>query len=344
MTIPRIFIVGYPKDIGGASTEIWHTAKLFRSRGLQVTMLPTWEPTEPWQERLAGIGVETHLDFIPDKWTPHVDLPGSVVIAFCNTQFIEEVERFQQLRCKIVYLPCMNWLFPQEKLRYRNATVFDRYVFQSHHQRDHVVPQLRKFGFQDEHGTVIRGAFDVDEFPLRPKAHARGERFIIGRLSRPGVDKFPRDLWAQFGRIPYPTSVRVMGWDGAIDDKCGQPPVWGETLPPSAESTQDFLASIHALVPGVDCCVENWPRVGLEAMAAGVPVVAERKGGWVEMLADGGGILVDNAEHQAYEVARLAYDRQHRMGMIAGGRSRVEYLADPDVIWEAWKTLLEGLT
>jgi len=339
----HIFIAGYPKDYGGANTELWHTVRLFRSHGLEVTMLPTWKADPIWQQRLKEVGIDTWLDFVPDKWQPPPALPGSIVIAFCNTLFVDNASRFTDLDCKVVYVPCMTWLFPQERLRYREHDVFDRYVFQSLYQRRRLQPRLRNHGYRDAQGTLIHGAFCLDDFPLEPKAHRPGSRFMVGRLSRTGLDKFPADLWSQYARIPYPTSARVMGWDGDVAEKCGTPPVWTEVLSVNAEPVRSFLASIHALVPGVGCCAENWPRVGLEAMAAGVPVIAESKGGWPEMLGDAG-VLCESVDHQAYEVARLAYDPQWRMDRILAGRSRVEDLADSDAVWSQWQTLLENTT
>lgn len=346
MTPNHIYVAGYPKAIGGANTEIWHTVRLFRDRGLGVTMLPTWEWTDEWRHKLDSIGAMTVSDYGPGEWgNVPSDLPGSIILMFSNTFLIDEAQRFRDMDCKIISVPCMNWLYPQEKVVYRTTRrVFDRYVFQSHQQRDKVIPQLSKHGYHEDQGRVIRGAFDPSLFPHAPKPHKPPERFIIGRLSRPGVDKFPGDLWRQVSRIPYPTTIRVMGWDEKVLEVCGHAPEFAEVLPVQAETAQAFLGSIHALVPGMGCCGENWPRVGLEAMAAGVPIVAEKKAGWAEMLGESGGVLCESIHQQAYEVARLAWDSQHRMGVIVDGRVRMEELADPDVIWDQWKTLFEELT
>jgi glycosyltransferase involved in cell wall biosynthesis len=134
-----------------------------------------------------------------------------------------------------------------------------------------------------------------------------------------------------------------MGWHSELHEQCGLAPKWVELLPECAESARQFLGSLHAMVPGMACCAENWPRVGLEAMAAGVPIVAEAKGGWTEML-NGSGVLVDSVHRQAYEIARLAYNEQHRMGVIIEGRKRVEALADPEGIWAAWKQVFGELS
>jgi hypothetical protein len=336
----RLFIAGYPKDVGGANTELWHLAKLFASNDCRVTMLPNSKADDEWRSKLDAVGIDTWDWFVNPQWMPHHELAGSTVVALCNTDFVDNADKFVEIGCKAIFVPCMNWTWPQERKRYRKAKVFDRYVFHTKFQRAQVVPMLRKYGFQDDQGTIIRGAFDSSEFTYAPKEHKDGERFVIGRLSRDATDKFPSDLWDQYAKIPYPTSVRVMGWSKEIEAHCGPPPKWAECIPMGSESTQEFLSSIHALVPGVGCCAENWPRVGLEAFAAGVPVIAEELGGWCEMLTDG---LVGTADRMAYEVGRLAYDRQWRMTRITGDNFRLKEIADPVEAWERWDNLLKGL-
>jgi glycosyltransferase involved in cell wall biosynthesis len=90
--------------------------------------------------------------------------------------------------------------------------------------------------------------------------------------------------------------------------------------------------------------IENWPRVGLEAMAAGVPIVADNRGGWREMIEDGhSGFLCDTLDEAAFRIANLAYDEQLRMGVVIAGRNRVESLSAPEPIWLRWYKLLAGL-
>ena len=75
-----------------------------------------------------------------------------------------------------------------------------------------------------------------------------------------------------------------MGWSDELTRHCGPPPPWATVLKQGAETPQEFLAQLHCVVPGIGCCDENWSRVGLEAMATGVPLVVEAKGGWQEMV------------------------------------------------------------
>ena len=68
---------------------------------------------------------------------------------------------------------------------------------------------------------------------------------------------------------------------------------------------------------------ENWPRIGLEAMAAGVPLVCQNQWGWKEMIQDGvTGLLADSDEEMAFRLAQLAYDEDLRQAIIDASPGR----------------------
>ena len=105
----HLFVVGYPGEVGGANTECWHTVKLWRRFGLEVTLIPTWEPNDPWRTRLETIGCQT-VHASPEYLEKVPGLRGSVVVSFCNTRFLREAARFQALGCRIVWVGCMTCL------------------------------------------------------------------------------------------------------------------------------------------------------------------------------------------------------------------------------------------
>ena len=103
------------------------------------------------------------------------------------------------------------------------------------------------------------------------------------------------------------------------------------------ESRVTFLghlssASLRAEVVGaaalvVPSRVENYPLVPLEAMAAGVPVVATAVGGVPELVDDGhSGLLVppDDVDALAGALARVLRDDALRERLRSGGRARAE--------------------
>jgi glycosyltransferase involved in cell wall biosynthesis len=239
----------------------------------------------------------------------------------------------------------MNWLFPQERLHYRRCGPFHRHVFQSRYQHDQLVPQLRRYGYQDHQGRIIRGALDAEEIAFRPLPHAAGKVLVVGRISRADPDKFSPTLWKMYGRIPHPIRARVLGWKPDVQARLGPPPPWAECLPAGAQTAATFLRTLHVLVQSNAAAVENWPRVGLEAMAAGVPLVVDAKGGWLEMVRHGHtGYLCRTDEELAYCAARLAYDEGHRLRLVCRARHALETeLAEPRVLWSQWRELFESL-
>jgi glycosyltransferase involved in cell wall biosynthesis len=341
----HVFVCGYPGDVGGANTELWHTVKLWRSFGLDVTLIPTWQADARWQARLQQIGCRT-VESSPDRLRDVPGLAGAVVVSMCNTRFLAAAEQFRELGCRIAWVGCMNWLYPRERLHYRQYGVFDRHVFQSHFQHDQLAPQLRRFGYQQRHGQVIRGALAAEEFSYSPLAHGADELFTIGRLSRAAADKFSPRTWQIYGRVPHPVRARVLGWAEEVRARLGPPPHWAECLPAGSQVPQQFLPTLHAMVHAGGQATENWPRVGLEAMAAGVPVIADDRGGWPELIRHGRtGYLCRSDDQFAYYTARLAYDEEHRLEIARQARASLEAeLANPEVIWAGWSALLGGLS
>ncbi|MBI1928391.1 glycosyltransferase family 4 protein [Candidatus Poribacteria bacterium] len=95
-----------------------------------------------------------------------------------------------------------------------------------------------------------------------------------------------------------------------------------------------FLADIRAVLSLLDMVLlastipEACPRTIIEAMAAGVPVIATPLGGSKELVTPDTGILVppENSSAFANAIAQLAGDSERLNRMGAAGRSRAEQL------------------
>lgn len=336
-----IFVMGYPSAVGGADTELWHVLKLWRSRGLEVTLIPTWNTLPYWRGRCDALGVRTCEVEGPGALSTVAGLAGSTVVSFCNDQFLRYAGTLRELSCRLAWAGCMTWPFTAEELHYQRHGPFDAYVFQSYFQRECLMPTLARYGVSSPQCYLIRGALDAGEFPFRPKLHATGEEFVVGRISRPDPSKFHLDTWELFASIPYrPLKVRVMGWSEQVEAKLGPPPAWAEVLAPSAEPTDQFLRSLHCLVQINGGSKENWPRVGLEALASGTPLVVEHAWGWREMICpDEHGLAAESAADIPRLVGRLANEPAFRSALARAGRKRLAELANPSELWERWQAL-----
>ena len=138
----------------------------------------------------------------------------------------------------------------------------------------------------------------------------------------------------------------MLGMDDRTHGKLGATPAWADCLKPMAISAQQFLATLHCPLPVNGGARENWPRAGLEAMAAGVPIVAQDDWGWREMIEHGvTGFLGSDDCELAHYAAMLAYDEELRLRVIEAARERlVTELANPAKIWAGWQRLFDSLS
>jgi glycosyltransferase involved in cell wall biosynthesis len=341
----RVFLVGYPGEMGGANTEAWHTIKLWRHFGLEVHLIPTWSCNQRWRDRVTVLGCETH-HVHPDELASVPGLAGSPVVSFCNREFIAHAPQFRELGCPLVWANCMTFLFDHEKQLFADHGPAEAFVFQSEFQRRELEPQLEPLGYTAASGHLIRGAFDLDEFEFAPRSHPRDDVFVVGRMARPDTDKWSSNTWPIYSAIQYANKRALMlGMDDRTHAKLGAPPIFADCLKPMAITVQQFLATLHCLLPINGGARENWPRAGLEAMACGVPVVAQNDWGWREMIEHGvTGFLGGNDCELAHYTAMLAHDEDLRQRIVHAAHDRlVNHLANPDVIWEAWKRLFRSL-
>jgi len=337
----RLFVVGYPGDLGGACTELWHTLKLWRRFGLEIHLLPLGRPSLRWRNQVTEIGCITH-ESRPEDLAKIPELAGSPVIGFCNSEFLANAPRFRALDCPLIWVNCMTWLFDAEKKFYAEHDLFDAFVFQSEFQRSELEPQLAEFGYSSGRGYLIRGAFDLEQLPLAPRNHPAGDVFVVGRMARPDLDKWSSNTWPIYNAIQYANKRAIMlGIDERIHQKLGPTPPFADCLRPMAIPVQQYLSNLHCLMPINGGARENWPRAGLEAMAAGVPVVTQNEWGWREMIVHGEtGFLANNDCELAHFAALLAYDEDLRQSIIRRAYQRLqEELANPERIWAEWQRL-----
>ncbi len=333
-----IYVFGYPGPYGGANSELGHVVALWRKYGVDVTLIPSWKETKQYRQRLDAIGCHTLTMTARDLALPD----DSIVVSFCNTVFVKMAHRLR--KCRLVWVPCMTYLLDVEKTYYKNYGPFAATVFHSQYQRDMLLPQLRQYDVTPEQCHLIRGALDIDEFPYHPRARQSDDPLVIGRLSRSDPKKFSPDTWSICDAVPN-TRIRLMGWDTTVRGKIGNPPENAEIMAKGTESSVEFLQSLHLMLQANDDAIENWPRTGLEAMATGVPVVVDNRGGWPEMVQHGRtGMLCGDAGEFRQAIRQLAENEPLRLEIAARAREAVEEeLACPEMIWANWKTLFEEL-
>ena len=159
----------------------------------------------------------------------------------------------------------------------------------------------------------------MKEGPLRP--------FTIGRLSRDREFKHHEDdpsLYRMLGLQGH--RLRIMGGTclephlGGVD-RCGI-----ELLPAGALPAADFLRSLDCFFYRTHpVFLESFGRVVLEAMACGLPVVCERRGGYVEWIRDGENGFLFETQEQAWGILQaLSRDKALRQGIGTAARKTME--------------------
>jgi hypothetical protein len=270
------------------------------------------------------------------------DLAGQIVVAFCNGHLPSYASILRDMGCRIVWVNCMTFVTAREAEYCRAHGPYDAYVFQSYYQRQRLVPKLTEWGYRPLQGHLIRGAFWWPTWPWQPRKPT--EEFVVGQMARSHPSKWSMVLWRTYERISYrPLKALVMGVNDEVLRKIGAPPSWATCLGPCAMPSQEFLRQLDCFVPINGGAEENWPRVGLECMASGVPIVTVARWGWLEMIQHGvTGFLAQSFDEIAHYATMLARNHDLRYQIAQAARRHLENeLACPETIWRQWRQLFE---
>jgi glycosyltransferase involved in cell wall biosynthesis len=179
--------------------------------------------------------------------------------------------------------------------------------------------------------VVIRNAVDVSAFSRSLHDRATPRLITVGRL------KAPKDFLTL---VRACSSLSEGSFEALIaGEGPDRPAVEAEILELELEGRVQLMGErfdVPALLADSDVFVlssrsEGLPMAVLEAMAAGIPVVASNVGGVAELVVDGEtGVLVPPGDVEALGAAlrRLVVDRQLRRRLGAAGRARAEALFD----------------
>lgn len=345
----KITLMGYPGKVGGANTECLHTVHLWREAGWDVTLIPTWGPPDnSMVQELSAIGAKTLL-VEKDKLSEVPGLAGATVISMCNARFMQVAGYLREtLNCKIAWLNCMTFLEDWERTFFHFYGPPDAMIYQSEFQRSMLDPVLtNQYGHNPAHSFLVRGAFSwKGEWSFNPRPHPPSTTFTIGRCARPDLDKWHERTYPILERIRYtPKEAILMGVGPQTARYLGDNPPWVQPLAPDYMPIREFYSRLHCCLPLNGLARENWPRVGLECLATGVPLVVPNRWGWKEMVIHNEtGLLGDNAAELVEHVDRLATDENLRLRLARNGRDVLEStLASPDQIARTWQTIFDFL-
>lgn len=184
-------------------------------------------------------------------------------------------------------------------------------------------------------GEVHPSPIDLEQF----KPTVRPERpFTVGRLSRDDWTKHHPEEPAFYRRLASEgIRVRVMG-GLSLRDSIGEAEGI-ELLPANAEPPETFLASLDAFYFRTHPdWFEAWGRVISEAMATGLPIVAESRHGYVDFVA--GGVLFDSLDEAYQALSTLRDDPGLRQKLGSEGRVKAEESFGEEAIQRQLETYL----
>ena len=201
--------------------------------------------------------------------------------------------------------------------------------------------QLAKSGVPSDRLTVIPNAWDGRPVVTREEARRRlglpADRAVIGWVGRLSHEKAPELLLDAFSRLEDREVLVAYVGDGeerpALEARAKSLGVADRVLwLGQVTGAGEVFSAFDLLV--VSSRREGTPVVVLEAMAAGVPIVATNVGGVAEMLVGEAGVLVasEAPAAMARAIGKVLADASIRERLRAAGLRRVQEAYSP----EAW--------
>jgi glycosyltransferase involved in cell wall biosynthesis len=179
---------------------------------------------------------------------------------------------------------------------------------------------------------LIPPCIDLSGYTNLPRK-VDNDRCVIGKLTSNSPPRYPEDLLVVFKQVQDQVPGIQFSIVGGADHYHDTSMLESCTMPRTGSMTpRSFYASFdifsHMNKPGV---TDSWGRVVSEAMASGLPVVSENRGGPAEQIDHGiNGFLCDNGEEFVHYLVMLAKDPKMRyeMGMKAREKAAKEFGID----------------
>lgn len=337
----QIFIAGAPSFYGGADVELAHLILLLRKKEVSVNIVPMHSFDKNARSFFLNIGCEIHeykSNIFKDK----------VVVSFCNGNFLKELPKINKdgRPSMTVWANCMTYTFGDELSSVKDGLI-DVHLFQSKYQKELLIPQLSAFG-KVQIGEGYRAYFDPDDpfSNIKFVKNKQNEIFVYGRISRDDPYKFPQDLWRTYYKVCSPNKKHavVVGLGPKSNSKVGKPfkSFSHSIYSPGGLSQSTFYDWIHCLVHKTGGSRENWPRVVIESLAAGVVPIVENDYAMSEMIEDGvHGYLCNSSDEMSYRASCMAFDSETRLKIAKEGRNHlVGSLASESNCWSFWNKIL----
>lgn len=335
--MPKLYSYGFPGLYAGASTELHHQFHAWsKIHEIDLAIIPQNHgyKNEPLYKEMLDLGVEIT--------EPHQFArvkPEDAVINFCSDLFLDNVPHIEQFTKRTIFVNCMTWLFKDEKKRHTEGHIgFSLYqrpqILMDHEQ------ELRLLGSKADFLHFVP-YFHAKNFDYQVKDD---EYTHIGRISRDDKDKYTSLNGLIYDRIVSPKLKRghYMGYGAKALSVTGELPKWITTYANQSKlPVRDFYNLVDFIVQPTNT-TENWPRIGLESMWTGKPLVVDNRGGWQYMIDHGKtGFLCNNERDFIYWGSRLAYEPELRNTIAENAYQKAQEISSLEASVASWRKVFE---
>jgi glycosyltransferase involved in cell wall biosynthesis len=330
---PPLGIVGFPGLYGGAGVELDSQITLWHDMGLDLHVVPAMDADNEPLLRHTMARATVHPKQNYNK------LAGMPVISFCNDVFLRDLKEIKKHAQKTIFVNCMTWLFDAEKKAHEEGLI-DLFLYQTDLTQQKVSSDLLSINSHYNWKT-FNSWFDDRKFHFWDDRQL--DKFRFGRVSRSDADKYARDTLHVYETMvaPVPKSGVILGFDHKSEEKIGKPPDYIRAYQANGITQQEFYAHTACLIQKADT-FENWPRIGMEAMASGSLLIVDNRGGWTKMIEHGKtGWLCNHDRDFIYYSSRMAYEPKEREIMALNARDKLNDLCGREASIKSWQEVLE---
>jgi glycosyltransferase involved in cell wall biosynthesis len=341
LPIKRIFVYGFPGKYGGAGTELHHQVIVWLHMGLDVNIIPS-NPQfsfEPLFSEMIERGVKVHNC---NDWSKIHE--GDPIIGFCNSEFLESLPDIRLHTKRTIFVNCMTWIFPKERLAMSNGQIA-MFLYQNSDIMLKHEAELKALNRDPEiRFATFRPYFCFEHFPVQQN---RDDAVLgCGRISRQDADKYSKNTLHIYEYFVSPKWKQglFLGFDDRSEAKIGKPYDWIRVAPDHNElSQQEFYCHCDIVLQPSDT-TENWPRIGFEAMSSGSVLIVDNRGGWKQQIIHGKtGWLCDHERDFIFYASKMSYEPNLRADMAEAARIRARDLAGLNVSIESWQNVFESM-
>lgn len=337
--INRIFVVGFPSLYGGAGTELHHQIIIWVLMKKEVHIIPLHEfyKYDSLYSEMLKWGVIIHE---PEDW--HVLNQGDPVFGFCDLIFLNKLPKIREYTKRTIFVNCMTFLFDKEK-EMMSRGMIAMFLYQNDEVREKCMNELKSINNDDR---IIYKTFKPYFHKLYfPFVNMRcDDSFCCGHISRSDPNKFNANILKIYDEFicELPKKGVFLGFNDACKEKIGEPFEWIILAKDHNDmSSQDFYGKCKIVLQPSDT-IENWPRIGLEAMSSGSVLIVDNRGGWKQMIEHGENGWLCNSDRDFIQYANImASDVARLKDMSLAAQVRVEKIAGLNVSIESWEEVFE---